>query len=130
MVSQTLHAFASFIRESFFNIYIFFFVPPTQVLSNSGAQLRCHPSSLARTLLMSFPMSRPIRYMPDPYTVFEVTTRTMQSRLLLKPSPELNSIILGIIGKALSMYNVQMYLFVFLSNHYHMLLSACDFCEL
>jgi hypothetical protein len=75
-------------------------------------------------------MSRPIRYMPDPYTVFEVTTRTMQSRLLLKPSPELNSIILGIIGKALSMYNVQMYLFVFLSNHYHMLLSACDFCEL
>jgi len=90
----------------------------------------CHPFSLAQTLLVSSPMSRPIRFMPSPDTMFEVTTRTMQSRLLMRPSPELNSIILGVIGKALTIYNVQLYLFVFLSNHYHMLVSALDFFEL
>src|SRR5436305_9760918 len=37
-------------------------------------------------------MSRPIRYIPAPQTLVEVSTRTVQSRFLLRPSPELNEI--------------------------------------
>jgi REP element-mobilizing transposase RayT len=68
--------------------------------------------------------------MPSPWTVFEVTCRTLQARFLLKPSPELNALILGIIGRALSLYNVRIYLFVVVSNHIHFLLSAPDVSEL
>ena len=41
-------------------------------------------------------MSRPLRFIPE-HALVEVTTRTLQGRLLLKPSPELTDIILGII---------------------------------
>ena len=53
----------------------------------------------------------------------EVTTRTMQGRLLLRPSPELTEIILGIIGKAQDMYGMAIHAFVVLSTHAHFLLS-------
>lgn len=53
----------------------------------------------------------------------EVTTRTMQGRLLLRPSPELTEIILGIIGKAQDMYGMAVHAFVVLSTHAHFLLS-------
>jgi hypothetical protein len=43
-------------------------------------------------------MSRKLRYMHNPVATFEVTTRTLQSRLLLRPSTELNEIILGVLG--------------------------------
>ena len=72
-------------------------------------------------------MTRPIRYCPYPFTLFEITTRTLQSRFLLKPSPELNEIVLGILGRALALYpDIKLHCFVFLSNHYHMLLSCPD----
>ena len=72
-------------------------------------------------------MTRKIRHCPYPFTLFEVTTRTLQGRLLLTPSRDLNEIILGILGRALFMYPaVQLHCFVFLSNHYHLLLSTPD----
>jgi hypothetical protein len=49
-------------------------------------------------------MARPLRFVP-PNSIVEVTTRTMQGRLLLRPSPELTEIILGIIGKAQNMHS-------------------------
>jgi hypothetical protein len=67
-------------------------------------------------------MPRPIRFIPDKSLV-EVTTRTLQGRLLLKPSPELTDIILGIIGKAQERYAMTIHAFVFLSTHAHFLLS-------
>jgi hypothetical protein len=45
--------------------------------------------------------------MPEPNTLFEVTCRTVQGRLLLRPSRKLNDIIA--------------------SNHYHLLLSGPDY---
>lgn len=72
-------------------------------------------------------MPRPIRHMPYPYALFEVTIRTMQSRFLLKPSEELNELILGIIGRALFLYpSIRIFTFKFLSNHFHMILAAPD----
>lgn len=44
-------------------------------------------------------MPRPLRFIPAQALV-DVTTRTLQRRLLLKPSPELTNLTLGIIGKA------------------------------
>ena len=74
-------------------------------------------------------MGRPIRFMPRENTVFEVTTRTMQGRLLLRPGKELNEIILGILGKALSLYPVLVHLIVVASNHIHLIVTASS-CEL
>jgi Transposase IS200 like len=54
----------------------------------------------------------------------EVSARTLQGRFLLRPVPEVNEIILGVLGRAQAKYGVVIHLFVFLSNHYHMLLSV------
>ena len=73
-------------------------------------------------------MSRPIRYvLPEGSRVVEVTTRTIQSRFLLRPSKELNEIVLGVLGRALAMnqhQGVRLLAFVFVSNHYVMLLEV------
>ncbi|MBW1808479.1 MAG: hypothetical protein JRJ19_11935 [Deltaproteobacteria bacterium] len=62
-------------------------------------------------------MARKLRYMKEENTTFEITCRTIQGRLLLKPSAQLNKIILGILGKALTLYPVLLHLFVVVSNH-------------
>jgi REP element-mobilizing transposase RayT len=67
-------------------------------------------------------MPRPLRFVPAGSLV-EITTRTIQSRLLLRPSPELTDIILGVIGKAQDLYGMAIHAFVVLSNHTHFLLS-------
>ena len=70
-------------------------------------------------------MSRPLRFVPE-RSLVEVTTRTFQGRLLLRPSPELTDIILGIIGKAQALYGMTIHAFVFLSTHAHFLVSPSD----
>ena len=67
-------------------------------------------------------MSRPLRFVPE-HSLVEITTRTFQGRLLLRPSPELTNIILGIIGKAQTLYTMTIHAFVFLGTHAHFLLS-------
>jgi hypothetical protein len=46
--------------------------------------------------------------------------------MLLRPSPQLNEIVLGVLGRAQSLYPVELHAFVFLSNHYHLLLTPAD----
>jgi len=48
----------------------------------------------------------------------------MQGRLLLRPSPELNCLVLGVLGRAQRRYGVRIHDFIFMSNHYHLLLSV------
>jgi hypothetical protein len=67
-------------------------------------------------------MPRPLRFIPE-HSLVEITTRTLQGRLLLKPSPELTAIILGVVGKAQTLYGMTIHAFVFLSTHSHFLLS-------
>jgi len=50
----------------------------------------------------------------------------MQGRHLLRPSDDLNEIVLGILGLAQLMYGIQIHLFVFMSNHYHLILTIPD----
>lgn len=69
-------------------------------------------------------MGRRLRYIPEGGTLVEVTTRTVQGRFLLRPGPRLNRIILGILGRAQRRYGVDLHAFVFLSNHYHLLVTV------
>lgn len=54
----------------------------------------------------------------------EVTCRTVQGRLLLRPSGKLRSLVIGVLGRAQRLYPVEIHAFVFLSNHYHLLLTV------
>jgi hypothetical protein len=71
-------------------------------------------------------MGRKLRYLPDGGALVEVTCRTLHGRLLLRPSPELNDIAAGILGRAQRLYPVDLVAFVTLSNHYHLILWAED----
>ena len=70
-------------------------------------------------------MPRPIRNF-KPGTTLEITSRTIQSRFLLKPSQLVTLILLGVLGRAAKMYDIQLHAFVFLSNHFHLLLTIPD----
>ena len=72
-------------------------------------------------------MSRRLRYIPEG-AVVEVTMRTIHSRFLLCPSPQVNDMIIGILGRAQAFCkgNVKVHAFAFLSNHFHMLLSPSN----
>ena len=71
-------------------------------------------------------MARGIRFIPEGGALVEVTGRTIQGRLLLRPSQELRSITIGILARAQRLHNVKIHAFVVLSNHYHILLSVND----
>jgi len=95
---------------------------------------RCQ-SFLAREKHLSRPghryngMSRPLRFIPE-HCLVEITTRTFQGRLLLRPSSELTDIVLGIVGKAQALYGMTIHAFVFLSTHAHFLLSPSSASQL
>ena len=72
---------------------------------------------------------RPRWYLP--HTVYEVTSRTIQERFLVKPSEESRALLVGVIAMALQYFtSVRMHAFVFLSNHCHLLISATQSEEL
>lgn len=75
-------------------------------------------------------MPRRLRFIPPEGSVVEVTTRTLQGRLLLRPSPELNTIIMGVLGRAQRIYRVPIHDCIFMSNHYHLLLSVTSALQL
>ena len=75
----------------------------------------------ADTLSYWVDMSYPLRWI-QPGRLYETTSRAIHSRLLLRPSDELNTIINGILAKAVEKYDVQICDYIVLSNHMHMLL--------
>lgn len=75
-------------------------------------------------------MAHPLRwYLPG--VVYELTTRTIQERFLLRPSREARELINGVIARAQLLYPaVALYAYVYLSNHFHMLASSTDGSQL
>jgi REP element-mobilizing transposase RayT len=71
-------------------------------------------------------MARLLRFLPDNASLVEVTTRTIQSRLLLTPTPQLNRIIIGALARAGRRYEVGVVAFSFLANHFHLLVRVKD----
>ena len=69
-------------------------------------------------------MSRKVRFVTDGGSLVEVTCRTIQGRFLLRPSPQLNDIVLGILGRAQRRHPVQVVAYSILSSHYHLLLRV------
>ncbi len=70
-------------------------------------------------------MARKLRHMPYPHALYEISTRTLHARFLLKPSKKINDLVLGIIGRALALHpGIRLYLFKVVSNHYHAIVSA------
>lgn len=70
-------------------------------------------------------MGRRLRFIPAG-SLIEVTSRTLQGRLLLQPTPRIASLCRGVLARAVRLYPVQVHAFVFLGNHYHLLLSVAD----
>lgn len=70
------------------------------------------------------------RYVPNGGAVVEVSNRTIQGRFLLRPSPELNEIIIGVMGRAQRLFHLRIFAFQFLSDHYHLLAWAEDALQL
>lgn len=75
-------------------------------------------------------MSRRLRFIPEGGALVEVTCRSIQGRYLLRPSEELKSITIGVLGRAQRLFQVEIHAFVFLSNHYHLLVSVEDALQL
>ncbi|HTG35666.1 MAG TPA: transposase [Thermoanaerobaculia bacterium] len=69
-------------------------------------------------------MGRKLRYIPEGGALVEVTCRTLQGRLLLRPSPELNDIAAGVLGRAQRLYPVDIVAFSLMSTHYHLIVRA------
>jgi REP element-mobilizing transposase RayT len=69
--------------------------------------------------------------MSRPHNLVEITIRCIQSRFLLRPSEELNQLLLGVLGRALALYpGIRLYAFKALSNHIHFILSSPDLLTL
>jgi REP-associated tyrosine transposase len=69
-------------------------------------------------------MGRSIRLIDNATGIMAITTRTIQGRFLLRPSKKVNDIILGVLGRAQALYEVELHAFVFLSNHWHLMMRA------
>jgi REP element-mobilizing transposase RayT len=68
-------------------------------------------------------MAYPIRQF-DPQTMFFVTSRTIQSRFLMAPSKKTNELIGGILARAVRQCQVELFAYVFTSNHFHAMVRA------
>jgi len=94
---------------------------------------RCHPfprslrkREIERLVGVLVFMARRLRCIPQDGSLVEVTSRTLHGRLLLRPSREVNDMIAGALGRAQRRYEVEIVCYVFLSNHYHLLVRVRD----
>jgi hypothetical protein len=74
-------------------------------------------------------VGRPLRHHPveGRPLLLECTCRTVQGRRLLRPSDEVNLIVIGILGRALKLTpGVRLIEFSVVSDHYHIVLEAAD----
>lgn len=71
-------------------------------------------------------MGRPARWLPEGGGLVEITNRTFQGRYLLRPSPELRQVTVGVLARAQEVHPVRICALSFLSNHYHLLLEVDD----
>ncbi len=75
-------------------------------------------------------MGHPLRwYLPG--VVYEVTSRTIQELMLIRPTPRSRAIIHGVLSRALVLFpEVFLHAFTYLSNHFHLLASTHDGAQL
>ena len=54
-------------------------------------------------------MSRPLRFQPEEWSIFFVTARCIHSRFLLRPSPRVNKLIIGVLARAVERFDIKLY---------------------
>jgi REP element-mobilizing transposase RayT len=59
-----------------------------------------------------------------PGVVYEITSRTLQERFLLRPSEKVRDVIHGILERGRQHYRVRVHAYHYMSNHCHLLISA------
>jgi len=93
----------------------------------SGFQTSLHTNvrAILEALSVLRSMPRKLRYLPEESLV-EVTCRTIQGRLLLRPSRTLNALIIGVLARAQQATGMKVCGFVYMSNHCHLLLRPSD----
>ena len=69
-------------------------------------------------------MGRRLRWVPEEGSLVDVTCRTVQGRRLFRPSPELNEIVLGVLGRAQRLYPIRICGLAVLSSHVHLLVDV------
>jgi REP element-mobilizing transposase RayT len=68
-------------------------------------------------------MGWPLR-MFEPLKIYFVTVRCFQRRLFMRPSSETNTVLGGVLARSARMNGVEIFGFVFASNHVHLLVRA------
>lgn len=68
-------------------------------------------------------MGRPLRMYAE-HAMFFVTVRTVQGRLLLRPSPLTNAVVGGVLARAVERHGIRLHGYVVASNHIHLLCSS------
>jgi REP element-mobilizing transposase RayT len=68
-------------------------------------------------------MGWPLR-MFDSREIYFVTVRCFQGRLLLRPSKQTNDVLAGVLARAARLSSVELFAFVFASNHVHLIVRA------
>ena len=68
-------------------------------------------------------MAWPLR-MFDSKGIYFVTVRCFQGRLLLRPSRQTNDVLAGVLARAARLSSVELFAFVFASNHVHLIVRA------
>ncbi len=71
-------------------------------------------------------MPRPIRIYESPNSIYFVTNRCLEARYLLVPTEKVNTIVLGCLARAVQRHEIDLFAFVFMSNHFHLLVRAPD----
>ncbi len=71
-------------------------------------------------------MGRKIRHLVEADGLVEITGRCIQRRFLLRPSAKLNAIIRGVLARAQKRHGMRVCGFVYLSNHYHLLIRPAS----
>ena len=54
----------------------------------------------------------------------EITSRVQHGRFLMTPSAEVNDLLLGVLGRAQAKCDVLIHAFIFMNNHFHLLMQA------
>src|SRR5262249_10308949 len=72
---------------------------------------------------VAFAMAYPLRHF-DPHTIYFITSRTIQSRFLMAPSDKANELIGGILARGVRQCEVELFAYVFTSNHFHAMVRA------
>ena len=66
---------------------------------------------------------RNLRYIPESHQLTEITCRLNQGQFLFKPTREFNNLFLGVLGRAQQAYNIKIFGYAVLSNHFHLLIQ-------